>query len=40
MNKKMKDVWNDCKMAMDKIMSIIQDLYGLPDSFSEEQADE
>lgn len=37
---KMKDVWNDCKMAMDKIMSIIQDLYGLPDSFSEEQADE
>ena len=37
---RMKDVWNDCKMAMDKIMSIIQDLYGLPDSFSEEASDE
>lgn len=36
----MKDVWNDCKMAMDKIMSVVQDLYGLPDSFSEEANDE
>lgn len=36
----MKDVWNDCKMAMDMIISVIQDLYGLPDSFSEETSDE
>ena len=31
---KMKSVWSDAKMAMNKVLLVLKETYGLPDKYS------